>query len=204
MESAQSKKVQYRQKEKLWCLGHRHPISSRRPKLCSKYRDFVFRTVFGWLRPQYDLRWRSTLKELSSSRRGNWFSYMNHLNLSSYAKVTVNMVWIGQRPKYYAWHQTHVDECLMQCVSDSPFKTALNRKTFNTKKFRLVEPIDFHIQFVSIRGRMRPQETNQDQAMFSVGKSEWKAYHLSENLPIEWKLTIRVKTYRSSESLPIE
>ena len=131
--------------EPLWCFGYIHSTLSYGPKLYSEWHNSMFRVVFGQSRLQDDLGWRSTLKELSSSRRGNWFSYINHLNPSSYAKVIVNTVWTGQRPKYYAWHQTHVDECLMQCVSNSALKTALNWKNFNTRKFRLVEPIDFHI-----------------------------------------------------------
>ena len=141
----QHEKVSYRRVGQLWCLGYRHSTSSQWPKLYSEWQNLMFWVLFGQLRPQYDLRWRSALKELSSSRQDNWFSYINHLNPSSYAKVIVNTVWTGQRPKCYAWHQTHVDECLMQSVSNSAFKTALNWKTFNTEKFRLVEPIDFHI-----------------------------------------------------------
>ena len=141
----QHEKVSYRRVEQLWCLGYRHSTSSQWPKLYSEWQNLMFWVLFGRLRPQYELRWRSALKELSLSRQDNWFSYINHLNPSSYAKVIVNTVWTGQRPKYHAWHQTHVDECLMQCVSNSALKTAFNWKNFNTRKFRLVEPIDFHI-----------------------------------------------------------
>ena len=134
-----------RRVEPLWCFGYIHSTLSYGPKLYSEWHSSMFRVVFCQSRLQDDLGWRSTLKELSSSRRGNRFWYINHLNPSSYVKVIVNTVWTGQRPKYYAWHQTHVDECLMQCVSNSALKTAFNWKNFNTRKFCLDEPIDFHI-----------------------------------------------------------
>ena len=63
---------------------------------------------------------------------------------------------------------------------------------------RLVESVDFHIKIVQIRGRMQPAEAKQVHAVFSFEKSEWKAYHPSENI------AIRVKASWPSEKLPSE
>ena len=71
--------------EQLWYLDHSHPISSLRRKLCSKYWDFVSRTLFGWLRSQDGLIWENILHELSLSRRIGQFWYKNCLNTRSYA-----------------------------------------------------------------------------------------------------------------------
>ena len=69
------------------------------------------------------------------------------------------------------WHEVP-DSGLIGCASNTAVSTSLNRKTFNIKKFRLVETIGFHIKFVSIRVSMQAGEANQDQVVFSVGKVE--------------------------------
>ena len=149
----------------------------------------MFWVLFGRLRPHYDLRWRSTLKEFSLSRRGNWFSYINHLNPSSYAKVTANTVWTGQRPKYYAWHQTHVDDCLMQCVSNSALK-----KTW-------IEKPSTQESFVSSSRSIFIYNSSQSEVVWDLGRQIKirLCFWSSENSLVEWKLTFRVKTYRSSK-----
>ena len=104
----QHEKVSYRRVEQLWCLGYRHSTSSQWPKLYSEWQNLMFWVLFGRLRPQYDLRWRSSLKELSSSRRGNQFWYINHLNPSSYAKVRGNTLQTELQQKYGVRCQTLV------------------------------------------------------------------------------------------------
>ena len=79
-------------KGQTWYLGRSHPISSLRPKLCLKYWDFVFRTLFGWLCPQDGLIWETFLHGLSSSHRNDRFWYKKRLNWSSYAKVRAKTV----------------------------------------------------------------------------------------------------------------
>ena len=138
----QHEKVSYRRVEQLWCLGYRHSTSSQWPKLYSEWQNLVFWVLLGRLHPQYDLRWRSTLKELSSSRRGNRFWYINHLNPRSYGKVRGNILQTGAEWKYGAKYQT---PCLRGRASDSALKGAFNRKNFNKRKFRLIEPVGFHV-----------------------------------------------------------
>mgnify|MGYP005831581825 CR=1 FL=1 len=81
----QYEKVSRRRVGQLLYLGYRHSTSSPWPKLYSEWQNLVFWVLFGRLHSQYDLRWRSALKRLSSSRRDDRFSYINHLNPSSYA-----------------------------------------------------------------------------------------------------------------------
>ena len=76
--------------EQLWWFGYIHSTLSYGLKLYSECHNSMFRVVFGQSRLQDDLGWRSTLKELSSSRWANRFWYINHLNPSSYAKVRGN------------------------------------------------------------------------------------------------------------------
>lgn len=94
-----SKNVLYHQKKKLWYLGHSHPISSLRPKLYSKYWDFVFRTIFGWSRPQDGLWWKKLQLQSSSSRQNGRFWYKDCPYPRSYAKVigkTVRCINVGR------------------------------------------------------------------------------------------------------------
>ena len=156
----------YRQKEKLWYLSHSHPISSLRPKLCLKYSDFVFRTLFGWLRPQEGLIWKNDLHGLSSSRRNDRFWYKNRSNPSSYAKIRAIGMHLCQEAKNGAPHQT---SCLMgsannslYCVSDLTLKMISDEKLSNTNCLRLVESVDFHIKIVSIRALMQKLELSED------------------------------------------
>ena len=97
-----------RRVEPLWCFGYIHSTLSYGPKLYSEWHNSMFRVVFGQSRLQDDLGWRSTLKELSSSRRGNRFWYINHLNPSSYAKVRGNILQTEPQRKYGARCQTLV------------------------------------------------------------------------------------------------
>jgi len=94
--------------EPLWCFGYIHSTLSYGPKLYSEWHNSMFRVVFGQSRLQDDLGWRSTLKELSSSRRGDRFWYINHLNPSSYAKVRGNTLQTEPQRKYGARCQTLV------------------------------------------------------------------------------------------------
>ena len=97
-----------RRVEPLWCFGYIHSTLSYGPKLYSKWHSSMFRVVFGQSRLQDDLGWRITLKELSSSRRGNRLWYINHLNPSSYAKVRGNTLQTEAQRKYGARCQTLV------------------------------------------------------------------------------------------------
>ena len=97
-----------RRVEPLWCFGYIHSTLSYGPKLYSEWHNSMFWVVFGQSRLQDDLGWRITLKELSSSRRGNRFWYINHLNPSSYAKVRGNILQTEPQRKYGARCQTLV------------------------------------------------------------------------------------------------
>ena len=128
-----------------WSLGHRHLISSQRPKLCSKYWDFVFRILFGTLRPQDCLVWKNDLHGLSSPRRNDWFWYKSCSNPSSYAKFRAIGMQLCQEAENGAPHQT---PCLMGsannslcCTSDLTLKMNSDQKTFNVKVVRLVETV---------------------------------------------------------------
>ena len=97
-----------RRVEPLWCFSYIHSTLSYGPKLYSEWHNSMFRVVFGQSRLQDDLGWRRTLKELSSSHRGNRFWYINHLNPSSYAKVRGNTLQTEPQRKYGTRCQTLV------------------------------------------------------------------------------------------------
>ena len=155
-------RVSYYWYEHLWNLGHRRPISSRRPKLCSKYQDLIFKVQFSRLSPQDDLKWKNDLHGLSSSRRNDWFWYKKRSNPSSYAKVRA----IGVQPYHEARcgapHQTHVwrvaREDSLCCETDLNLKMISDQKTLNMKVVRLVETVKIAFGLIFIRDRLPPQK----------------------------------------------
>ena len=156
------KKIPYCRHEHLWNLGHRHPISSRRPKLCSKYQDLIFKVQFRRLSPQDDLKWKNDLHGLSSSRRSDWFWYKNRSNPSSYAKVRVIEVQPCHEARCGTPHQTHVSRVArgdsLCCETDLAPKMISDQKTFNMKVVRLVETVKIAFGLVFIRDRLPPQK----------------------------------------------
>ena len=123
---------------------------------------FVFKTLFGSLRPQDSLVWKNDLHGLSSSRRNDRFWYKNRSNPSSYAKVRAIGIQPCQEAKTGAPHQT---PCLMGNARDSQFcasyltlKMTSDQKTFNIKVVRLIETVKISFGLVSIWDRLPPQK----------------------------------------------
>ena len=179
----------------------------------------MFRVLFGRLRIQDYLGWRSTLKELSSSRRGNRFWYINHLNPSSYAKVRGNILQTepqrkcGARCQTLVWWVVRVIRPSKPSTQKSFVSSSRSTFIYNSSQSEVVWGPERQIKI-----RLCFQSGNQSEKLTIRVKtyrsseslsSEWTYYHPSENIVIWVKLSFEWsysewKDYRQNENLTFE
>ena len=71
-------------------------------------KTLAFRVLFCQLGLQDFFKWKNVLHRPASSRRIGQFWFLDHLNLSSYAKVVAITISVCQEEKSDAWSQTSI------------------------------------------------------------------------------------------------